>query len=88
MVLSRVANLPWREVDGHVVILSPKNSTIHELNSVGGFLWMALDGKRTRTELVHEVAQRFDVSEKVADDDAARFFAEMQTLGLVTAEAN
>ena len=88
MVFSRLQNLPWREVDGHVVILSPKNSTIHELNAVGGFLWMALDGQRTDGDLVTDIAKRFDVTEEMAAEDAALFFTEMQALGLVQAEAH
>ncbi len=84
MIPKRPLNLPWREVDGHVVILSPKTSTIHELNSVASFLWIAADGLKSNHELADALTERFAVEPATAMKDADFFFSELKTLGLIS----
>lgn len=84
MAPQRPPNLPWREVDGRVVILAPKTSTIHELNSVGSFLWMSFDGKKSSEELATALAARFAVEQAIAAHDAKVFFTELESLGLIS----
>lgn len=84
----RIKTLPWREVDGRVVILSPKTATIHELNPVASFLWLTADGTLSRDEILERITQRFDIDELTAQRDSSEFFAEMDALHLIQWEPN
>ncbi len=86
MVPHHISNLPWREVDGRVVVLSPKAGTIHELNVVASFLWRNADGKSTCTEIAARLSDTFDVEPVIAQSDAERFFTELESLKLIRRE--
>jgi hypothetical protein len=64
--------LAWREIDGQVIIISPEESVMHELNETGSFLWKSLDGQRGTNELAALLAGEFDVEieQARADTDA------------------
>ncbi|MCM2323269.1 MAG: HPr-rel-A system PqqD family peptide chaperone [Oligoflexia bacterium] len=79
----RTPDLPWRRIDGRVVVIHPRSGQVHELNPVGAQLWEAADGQRALTEIAHELAREFEVSEEQAGRDAAEFYAELERLGLV-----
>ena len=66
----------WREIDGVVVVISPTDSVLHELNSTGSFIWKQANGERTVEEIAAQVAEEFDVSAEVALADT-RAFLEM-----------
>jgi hypothetical protein len=65
----------WREIDGVVVIISPQDSVLHELNSTGSFLWKQLDGQRSLEELARLVSQEFEVDPEKALGDVREFLA-------------
>ncbi len=79
----REPNLPWREVGGRAIILSPKHGSIHELNDVGTLLWTHADGETSIESLAETLAASFDIEPATAEADARVFFAELETLGLV-----
>lgn len=76
-------HLPWREVDGRVVVLSPKAGTIHELNPVASFLWRHVDGKTSSAEIARKLSDAFNVEPETAEGDAETFFAELEKLALI-----
>jgi hypothetical protein len=65
----------WREIDGVVVIISPQDSVLHELNSTGSFLWKQLNGERSQEELARLVSLEFDVDPDEALRDVREFLA-------------
>ncbi len=79
----REPNLPWREVDGRAVVLSPRTGNIHELNEVGTLLWANSDGKTNLESLAALVCETFDVALDVARADTQAFFSELESLGLL-----
>jgi hypothetical protein len=53
--------LAWREIDGEIVIVSPNDSILHELNETGSFVWKRLDGRRLAAEIAADLAAEYDV---------------------------
>ena len=82
----RVERLPWRKIDGRVVVVQPQAGQVHELNSVAAFFWEKSDGTRSGEELVALLPEEFDLDEssKVeAMSDAETFFIRLESQGLI-----
>jgi hypothetical protein len=65
----------WRELDGAVVIISPEDSVLHELNLTGSFIWKESTGNLTIEEIAARVAQEFAVEPSTALADTREFVA-------------
>jgi len=76
-------SLAWREIDGSVVIISPADSMVHELNSTAGFIWKHTDGKRAAEEIASLLTAEFDVSAESALLDTLELLAVLEENGLV-----
>ena len=59
--LVRNPNLAWREIEGEIVIISPQDSQVHELNETAGVIWKHADGATTLEEIAADVATEFEV---------------------------
>lgn len=59
-------NAAWREVDGEVVIISPEDSVLHELNATASFIWKQATGETSTEEISARLAGEFEVSEEMA----------------------
>ena len=66
-------NAAWREVEGEVVVISPEDSVLHELNETASFLWKHATGEFTTEELSLRLADEFEVSEETARTDTRQF---------------
>jgi len=59
-------NAAWREVEGEVVIISPEDSVLHELNATASFIWKQATGELRTEEISVRMAGEFEVSEETA----------------------
>lgn len=66
----------FREVEGLVYILDPRNATIHTLNQTASFIWLRLKAGQTIGELTQAVMENFKVEEKKAKADIKDFVSE------------
>jgi Coenzyme PQQ synthesis protein D (PqqD) len=71
----RNPNLAWREIEGEVVIISPQDSQVHELNETAGVLWKRADGATSLEQIVGEICAEFDVDEADARNDVNHLVA-------------
>jgi hypothetical protein len=69
--------LAWREIQGKVVIISPADSVIHQLNPTASFIWQRANGTRTPAEIAALLADRYAVSPAQAEADAAELLAQL-----------
>lgn len=76
--------LAWREIEGEVVIISPEESMLHELNQTASFIWKQLDGKRTMEEIARLLAQEFEVPVEQALADTEELVAQLQEKQLLS----
>lgn len=75
--------LAWREIDGEIVIVSPSDSVLHELNETGSFVWKQLDGRRPAAEIASSLAAEYDVRAEDALRDTEMLLDELASRRLV-----
>jgi hypothetical protein len=75
--------LAWREIDGEIVIVSPGDSVLHELNETGSFIWKQLDGRRQAAEIAADLATEYDVSVEDALRDIDTLLGELASRQLL-----
>lgn len=81
-------NLAWREIDGEVVIISPEDSVVHELNATASFLWKQLNGRRNVKELAGMLAREFEVDLETARADTSELMSFLHQRRLLFAASN
>ena len=67
--------LAWREVEGAIIIISPEDSVLHELNGTASFIWKQMDGERTIEQIAALVTEEFDVAPEAALADVQELMA-------------
>ncbi len=75
--------LAWRAIEGEVVIISPEDSLVHELNETASFVWNVTNGERTSMEIAELLAREYDVPPEVALDDTKELIASLQEKNLL-----
>jgi len=75
--------LAWREIDGEIVIVSPNDSVLHELNETGSFVWKQLDGRRPAAEIAAGLATEYDVRVDDALGDIETLLGELASRQLL-----
>jgi coenzyme PQQ synthesis protein D (PqqD) len=75
--------LAWREIDGEIVIVSPNDSVLHELNETGSFVWKQLDGRRPAAEIAAGLAAEYDVTPERALEDIETLLGELASRHLL-----
>lgn len=60
VVARRSSKVAWREIEGEIVIISPEDSSVHELNETAGAFWRQADGKRDLGEIARSLAAAYD----------------------------
>jgi coenzyme PQQ biosynthesis protein PqqD len=69
--------LAWREIQDQVVIISPTDSVLHQLNTTASFIWQQMNGTRTLAEIAALLADRYAVPVTQAEADAAELLAQL-----------
>ena len=77
----------WREIDGIVVVISPEDSVLHELNPTAGFIWKRATGERTTEEIARLLADEYEVDVATALADTREMIAELAAKKLLHLEA-
>ena len=80
--------LAWREIDGEIVIVSPNDSVLHELNETGSFVWKQLDGRRPAAEIAAGLAAEYDVRLEDALRDIETLLGELASRQLLVPADN
>jgi len=73
----------WREIEGVVVIISPEDSVLHELNPTASFIWKHSTGERTAEEIARLLAEEFEVDFPTAVADTCELLQELQRRNLL-----
>lgn len=74
----RNPNLAWREIDGEIVIISPEDSQVHELNVTASVIWKHADGTASLEEIVAKMVSEFDVGLDTARADVNDMVAQLR----------
>lgn len=71
-------DLAWRVIDGEVVILRIKTTTYYSLDSVGSFIWRAMESAPlSKPQIVERVTSEYDVPPETALADIDELFSDL-----------
>jgi hypothetical protein len=72
-----------RDVGGQLVILTPKEGTIHELDELGNFIWSLCADPISVEEITTRIVSEYDVEATIAQQDLTEFLGKMIDVGAV-----
>jgi hypothetical protein len=75
--------LAWREIDNSVVIISPEDSLVHELNDTASFIWKQFNGKNTFEEIAARLVEEYEIDTATALADVERLATALGEKGLL-----
>lgn len=81
--LVKQVDIPWSVVEGEAVLIDYREGELIRLGPVGTAIWTALDGRRTVREVIAQIRETFDVSERRAARDVRRFIKRLLRSELV-----
>ena len=81
--LTRSKNVAARMLGGEMMIMSPRDATLFNLNEVGSVIWQAADGQTPLDAIVTRLCDEFDVTPEVARQDAEAFVQELAGHGIL-----
>jgi len=78
LYVARNPRVAARSLDGEMMIMSGRDSTLFTLNKTATILWQAADGATSLDEIVeHKICPEFDVEPTVALHDAEALAREL-----------
>lgn len=75
--------LAWRDVGGQVVVISPSESTIHELNDTASFIWKQIHTGLDEPEIMRAYESEYGLSTETAREDLQEFISCLYEKGLL-----
>jgi hypothetical protein len=75
--------LAWREIEGRVVVISPEDSVVHELNETASFIWKHAERGRNVSEIADLLTTEFRVGVIQAKADTQSLLAVFSQKGLL-----
>lgn len=75
--------LAWREIEDSVVIISPEDSLVHELNDTATFIWKQFNGKHTLEEIAARLVEEYEIDTATALADIERLATALGEKGLL-----
>jgi hypothetical protein len=84
MFIARATQVAARSLDGEMMIMSARDSTLFTLNPVGTVIWQSADGKTPLEEIVErKVCAEFEVDPAEAMKDAEGFVNDLASHGIL-----
>jgi hypothetical protein len=81
--VARSKQVAARMLGGEMMIMSPRDTTLFNLNDVGSVIWESADGKTPLDDIVARLCAEFDVAPEVARQDAETFIHELTEHGIM-----
>jgi hypothetical protein len=73
-----------RMLDGEMMIMSARDSTLFTLNPMASVIWQAADGNTTLSEIVErKICTEFEVGREEAMNDAEQFVDSLASHGIL-----
>lgn len=86
MYIARSSEIASRNLDGEMIIMSARDSTLFTLNEVATVIWEAADGQTSLEEIVeHRICQEYDVDPATALQDARELVQQLVEHGILSA---
>ncbi len=75
-----------REVNGQLIILTPSDGMVHELDEMGRFVWDLCAEPASVGAMTAKIVNEYEVEESTARQDLALFLAKLIDAGAVVEE--
>ena len=84
LYIARSREIAARALDGEMMIMSARDSTLFNLNELGTIIWQAADGSTTLEDIVAKrICVEFEVEPAEALQDAESFVRELADKGIL-----
>ena len=84
LYIARSHEIAARVLDGEMMIMSARDSTLFSLNELGTIIWQAADGATSLEEIVaQKICLEYDVEPAEALKDAETFVRELAEHGIM-----
>jgi hypothetical protein len=84
LYIARATAVAARSLDGEMMIMSARDSTLFTLNPVGTVIWQSADGKTPLSEIVErQICAEFEVDSVEALKDAENFVHDLAGHGIL-----
>ena len=84
LYIARSREIAARELDGEMMIMSARDSTLFNLNELGTIIWRAADGATLLQEIVAQnICVEYEVESAEAIQDAENFVRELVEHGIL-----
>jgi len=84
LYIARSREIAARELDGEMMIMSARDSTLFNLNELGTIIWQAADGRTSLEQIVaQKVCPEYEVELAEALQDAESFVRELADHGIM-----
>ena len=82
--IARANEVAARSLDGEMMIMSARDSTLFTLNPVGTIIWQSADGKTPLEEIVErKICAEFEVDPEEALKDVESFVNDLASHGII-----
>jgi hypothetical protein len=90
-VYIRSIDVVSRKIAGELFLVPIKGKmadmdNIFTLTAVAEYIWDSLDGRKSLSEILNNVLDRFDIEREQAESDIREFIMELMSAGLITEE--
>lgn len=79
----KVKKLPWRELEGSVVIVDINTEECLSFNELASFIWQNIDGKNSISDIITQIIDQYDVNQEQAEKDTKQFLKTCHEKGLI-----
>jgi hypothetical protein len=84
LYIARSSAVAARSLDGEMMIMSARDSTLFTLNPVGTVIWQSADGQTSLAEIVDQkICSEFEVHPDEAAQDAESFVKDLASHGIL-----
>jgi hypothetical protein len=83
LYIARSHEIAARVLDGEMMIMSARDSTLFNLNEVGTIIWQAADGAAMLEDIVTDICLEYEVDPAEALKDADAFVRELAEHGIL-----
>ena len=74
--IKRSKRVIFKEINGVVYILDPRNATVYTLNETASFIWQSLKIPRSSEELISLITKNFNIERKKSEKDSENFITQ------------
>jgi hypothetical protein len=77
------SNLPYRNIEGEIIILNREEGVLHQLNPTASFIWNCCDGTVDVPEIVDRLTNAYEIDSATCRKDVDEVLNKLQTLNLL-----